>query len=140
MEPIAVEVKFKAPRETVWKALTSHKEMIQWYFEQLEDFQPVPGFTTSFSVQAGEREFVHHWEVTEVIPGERIDYEWLYPDYEGQARVSFLLEEQGGGTLLRLHCWGIETYPQHIPEFSRESCRAGWKWFLEERLKNYLEA
>lgn len=139
MEPIVVEVMYPCSREKVWNAITSHQEMVQWYFEQLEDFQPVPGFTTSFTVHSGDRDFVHQWEVTDVVPGERIDYEWLYPDYEGNGRVRFQLEDRDDHTLLRLLCWGIETFPQHIPEFSRESCTGGWKWFLEERLWQYLD-
>lgn len=139
MKPIHVEVHYNAAKETVWKALTEHKQMVEWYFKEIEDFQPVPGFITEFSVQAETREFVHRWEVTEVIPGKSISYEWLYPAFEGNSRVQFELEEDGKQTRLHLLCWGIETYPQEIPEFSAESCRAGWMWFLDKRLREYLE-
>ncbi|TDQ30646.1 SRPBCC family protein [Zeaxanthinibacter enoshimensis] len=139
MKPIIVSQTLNAPREKVWSALTNHEEMVQWYFEQIVDFKPVIGFSTDFDVTSGGRIFRHQWEVTEVVPGERITYTWNYPDYPGEGLVTFELEEDGDGTLVRVLNWGIETFPQEIPEFSSASCKAGWEYFIQGRLKEYIE-
>jgi hypothetical protein len=33
----------------------------------------------------------------------------------------------------------LQSFPGHIPEFKRESCLAGWQYFIRERLKKFLE-
>lgn len=136
--PIVVTTSFNQPAERVWRAITQREEMVQWYFEQIEAFEPRVGFETRFTVRSGGRNFVHHWRVTEVAPGRKISYDWLYPDFPGMGLVSFQLEEKEGTTQLSLFCWGIESFPQHIPEFSREACKGGWNYFITQRLAAYL--
>lgn len=53
--------------------------------------------------------------------------------------MTWELSEAPGGTRLRLIAAGIETFPQDNPAFSRESCRAGWEYFLHERLAAFLQ-
>ena len=139
MKPIVVSQILEAPKDKIWAAITEREEMVQWYFEQIREFRPVKGFSTAFDVESGGRVFRHQWEVTEVVPGERITYSWDYPDYPGEGLVSFELEEKEEGTLIRVLNWGIETFPQEIPEFSRESCKAGWEYFIQSRLREYVE-
>ncbi|NNF20291.1 MAG: SRPBCC domain-containing protein [Flavobacteriaceae bacterium] len=139
MKPIVVSQILEAPKDKIWAAITEREEMVQWYFEQIREFRPVKGFSTAFDVESGGRVFRHQWEVTEVVPGERITYSWDYPDYPGEGLVSFELEEKEEGTLIRVLNWGIETFPQEIPEFSRESCKAGWEYFIQGRLREYVE-
>lgn len=41
--------------------------------------------------------------------------------------------------MLRLVNEGLETFPRDIPECSSESCEAGWKYFIRQNLKKFLE-
>lgn len=138
-QPIIVEQSFNKTKEQVWNAITDLKQMKQWFFENIPDFIPQVGFETKFNVDAGERQFMHVWKITEVIPYEKIEYNWKYENMEGNAFVIFEIFEQGSETLLRLTNIGLETFPQDVPEFSRESCIGGWQFFINQRLKEYLE-
>lgn len=137
--PIIVEQEFNQPKETVWKAITEFDQMIQWFFENIPDFKPEIGFNTRFNVNAGERSFLHLWEILEVVPEKRIVYDWRYKDYEGRGVVTFELSEKGGQTTLKLTNEGLESFPDDIPEFTRESCLGGWNYFIKNRLKVYLD-
>jgi hypothetical protein len=33
----------------------------------------------------------------------------------------------------------LEDFPDDIPEFRRESCIGGWNYFINHRLKEYLD-
>lgn len=138
-QPIIVEQSFNKTKEQVWNAITDPNQMQQWFFENIPDFIPEVGFETKFNVDAGERQFMHVWKITEVIPYEKIEYNWKYENMEGNAFVIFEIFEQGSETLLRLTNIGLETFPQDVPEFSRESCIGGWQFFINQRLKEYLE-
>jgi hypothetical protein len=114
------------------------KEMVQWYFENIDSFLPKEGFKTQFVVESGDRTFTHQWYVTDVDAEQNITYDWKYAEYPGDAFVSWELIDKGAQTNLRLTCVGIENFPSEIPEFTRESCHAGWKYFIQEHLKEYL--
>jgi hypothetical protein len=53
--------------------------------------------------------------------------------------VTFELFKEGDGTRLRLTHIVLKDFPDDIPEFKRESGLAGWRYFLGERLKAYLQ-
>ena len=36
--PIVVEQAFNVSKETVWKAITEHDQMIQWFFDNIPEF------------------------------------------------------------------------------------------------------
>ena len=135
---IVVEQTFNKPKEVVWSAITDPNKMREWFFENIPDFIPEVGFKTRFNVDAGERQFMHIWKITEVIPFEKIVYNWRYENMYGNAFVSFELFDRDIETLLRITNLGLETFPQDIPEFSRESCTDGWEYFINQRLKEYL--
>jgi uncharacterized protein YndB with AHSA1/START domain len=139
MNQIEVQTLLSASPEAVWEAITQIEKMRKWYFENIPDFKPQVGFTTQFPVESETRIFTHVWEVTKVIPQKQICYNWSYAEYEGKANVCFVLEPVDGGTKLTLAFDGIETFPNDVPEFTEESCRAGWEYFLGESLPNYLE-
>lgn len=138
--PIIVEEIFDLPVDHVWSAITDHKEMIQWYFEDIPNFIPEVGFTTWFAVVSQGRTFTHQWEVTEVIPNQRITYNWNYAEYLGDGDVTFELIKKDNTTIIRLSMVIKQDFPDDIPEFKRESCIAGWNYFIKERLKEYLES
>jgi len=67
-EPIIVEQTFQTSIENVWKSITKIDQMHQWYFENIPTFEAKIGFETQFNVQSQDRDFLHLWKITEVIP------------------------------------------------------------------------
>lgn len=139
-QTIIVKETFPQPVQTVWRAITEVAQMRQWFFLNIPAFQAEPGFETQFSVQSESREFVHLWKIEEVEAEKRIVYNWKYEGYPGNSFVTFELSEEAGCTQIVLTHEGMESFLQDIPEFKPESCKQGWKYFIQERLKNYLES
>lgn len=137
--PIVVEETFDSPATKVWDAITKLEEMRQWFFRNIPAFEPIVGFETEFSIESGNRNFHHVWKLLEVEPGKKITYHWSYTGITGEGIVTFELSEADEQTTLRVTNEGLESFPQDIPEFSRESCTAGWEYFIRENLKTYLE-
>jgi len=137
--PIIIEIDFKTTVEKVWKALTELEQMKQWYFEQLVDFKAEAGFKTQFSLQHEGRTFTHKWKILEVIPLEKISYNWSYQEYPGSSTVTFSLNETTMGTHLHFKAIILEDFPQDIHAFKRESGLAGWNYLIGESLQKFLE-
>ena len=138
-EPIIVEQTFNKSIDTVWKSITELDQMRQWYFENIPSFKPEVGFETQFSVQSNGRTFLHVWNVTEVVPLKMITYNWKYEGLPGDSFVVFELFKQNNLTKLRVTHQVKESFPEDIPEFSRESGVEGWTFFIRKSLKEYLE-
>jgi uncharacterized protein YndB with AHSA1/START domain len=137
-QPVRVSQLLRHPAERVWNAITDHNELTRWYFENLPDFIPETGFSTSFAVHSDGRTFTHQWEIIEVIPFKQISYSWNYLEYPGNSVLTMKLTPEHGGTLLEIIHETTEDFPGDIPEFKRESCLEGWKYFLGHRLVGYL--
>lgn len=140
MEPVIVSKIINQPIEKVWRAITEHSEMTQWFFDNIPNFKAEKGFRTWFVVASEERTFYHLWEVTEVIQNEILKVEWTYPDYIKEPfLVTFQLnDESENETQIIVSAKGIEKFKDfNIPEFTRESCKGGWEYFTD-RLKEYL--
>lgn len=137
--PIIVEQVVDAPIETVWKSITEIDLMRQWYFENIPSFKAEIGFETQFNVQSGSRNFLHKWKVTDVIPQKMITYNWKYEGYPGDSFVTFELSSQNSLTKLKLTHHVQKSFPDDIPEFTRESCLGGWTFFIKQRLKEFLD-
>ncbi len=138
-DPIIVEQSFNTSIESVWKAITDVDRMRQWFFENIPSFKPEVGFETQFNVQSGDRNFLHKWKVTEVVPLKKITYNWKYEGYPGDSFVVFELFEQNNLTMLRLTHQVHESFPQDISEFKRESGVEGWTFFIRKSLKEFME-
>lgn len=138
-EPIVLEESFRAPVQSVWQALTDVRQMKKWYFEELQEFNPEVGFHTQFNVRNRDKDYLHMWTVTDVVPLKRIAYRWQYRGYTGDSTVVFELSDRERQTTLTLSVIGLDTFPQDNPDFTRESCTAGWNYFIRERLKAFLE-
>ena len=138
-DPIVVEQTYNAPPSVVWKAITDKDQMRQWFFEQITEFKPEPGFETEFNVHNEGRDFLHLWNITEVVPEQRIACGWRYGGFAGDSTVVWELSETADGTRLTLTHTGSETFSGDIPEFGRDACRGGWEYFLQQRLKEFLE-
>lgn len=138
-EPIIVEQIFNASKEKVWRSITDLNEMVNWYFDNIPDFKPVIGFKTQFNIINEGRDFLHLWKVIEAVENEKIVYNWQYEGYEGSADVHFLLLDIGDTVKLEVKVIVLEDFNENIPEFTRDSCHNGWKYFINESLYKYLE-
>ncbi|MCU4174601.1 SRPBCC family protein [Carboxylicivirga sp. N1Y90] len=137
-KPIIVKQTFNISRDRLWEIITEPTLMRQWFFAEIPDFKAEVGFSTRFNVDAGERQFMHLWEIIEVEKMCSITYDWRYEGYTGQGIVKFELEDSNNGTLLIVTSTGMESFPQEMPEFSRVSCEGGWKYFINEKLVGYV--
>lgn len=137
--PIIIKQEFNATIDNVWKAITDKNQMIIWYFENIPDFKPTVGFETSFNIHHHGKDYVHLWKVTDVIPMVKIVYSWKYEGYTGDSFVVWDLTSNDNKTILRLSHHGQSSFPQDNPDFTRESCAQGWIYFIQERLKEFLD-
>lgn len=138
-EMVRIEKDFACSSTELWQALVEPARMRHWFFADIPDFRPEPGFYVEFMVDAGERQFLHQWEVTEVEPGTKIAYRWRYEGYAGAALSVFEVSGDGNSSSLQLSFPVEEDFPDEVPEFARDACLGGWEYFTGE-LKSYLEA
>ena len=136
--PIIVEQIFNRSAAVVWQAITNVDQMTQWFFKDIPDFIPKVGFKTQFNVQTPNRDFLHLWTITEVIPLQKIVCNWKYKDYAGDSYVTFELFETRDQTKLVLTTKVTEDFDDTIEEFTYESGLSGWNYFIKERLKHFL--
>ncbi|WP_298514236.1 SRPBCC domain-containing protein [uncultured Kordia sp.] len=136
---VIVSQNFTQSVESVWKAITDVSQMRQWFFDNIPDFKAEVGFQTQFNVKAPSRDFMHLWTVTEVIPQQKLVYNWKYEDLAGDSFVTFELEEIHNETKLTLTTTVIADFPDEIPEFAHESCVAGWTYFIKQQLVAFLQ-
>ena len=137
--PVVVEQEYKVPIEKLWGALTEKEQMQQWFFTEIEEFKPAVGFETQFTIEHDGRTYVHLWKVIDVIENEKIVYDWRYQDCPGQGIVTWELSPTAAGSKSKLTNEIVESFPQDDPAFKRESCEAGWNYFLNEQLADYFE-
>ena len=138
-EPVVVQEEFSRPIRVVWEAITKSDQMTKWFFDTIPNFEPTVGFTTQFNVKAPSRDFLHLWKVEEATAPTKLVVEWRYEGIPGVGHVTKELSEIDGGTRLALTCSGMDSFPQDLPEFQRESCVGGWNYFIKEQLKAYLD-
>jgi len=137
-EPIIVEQTYNASLNRVWKAITDSSQMRQWFFENIASFKAEVGFETQFNVQPHEKNYLHIWKVTEVLIEKKIVYNWKYGGYPGNSFVIWELSSEDNLTKRRLTHQGQDSFPQDNPDFKRERCIEGWKYFICKRLKEFL--
>lgn len=137
--PVAIEQNYNASISKVWNAITEEYQMKKWYFDTMVSFKPVVGFETEFNVRSNSIDYVHIWKVTEVLTEKKITYSWKFGGYPGESLVTFEISKDNNLTKLKLTEVGIETFPQDNADFSRKSRIEGWTYFINKRLKEYLE-
>ena len=136
---VIVERTYDASPARVWRAITDPAQMKQWYLP-VTDFRPELGFETRFDQRVENKVFPHVWKVTDVVPGERISYEWHLTGNPGSSRVTFELTPDGEGTRLRVSHVGLETFRGDIhPDLHPKKIEEGWDYFMNESLPNFLE-
>lgn len=137
-QPLVVERLLNAPVNKVWEALTVKEKMRTWYFD-VSDFKPEVGFAFTFECEDKGVLFLHLCKVTAVEPNRKLSYTWKYQDFEGESLLSFELQPEGNKTRLILTHEGLETFPQHLESFTRESFTGGWDYFINKALPKYLD-
>lgn len=135
--PFVIEQTYDSSIDKVWSALTDNEKLKKWYF-QLEDFQPIVGFTFRFSGTDKGLTFWHRCVITEVIPPNKLVHTWTYEEYPGESLVTWELFAEGDKTRLRLTHTGLETFPKNNPSFAKESFAKGWTYITGTGLKNFL--
>jgi uncharacterized protein YndB with AHSA1/START domain len=138
--PVVVERTFDAPVNVVWRAITDTDRMRAWSFANLESFQPEVGFQTQFNVRKNGKDYLHIWEVTEVVPGRKIAFRWKFGGLPGDSLVTFELAAVGEKTRLTLTHEGLETFqPESHPELARGNFLKGWTQLIGSSLADFFE-
>jgi uncharacterized protein YndB with AHSA1/START domain len=137
--PIITTQEFNISAETLWDIITEPKHMTAWFFEQMQDFKPKAGFSTSFLIRHEGRKFTHQWTIVSVNAPNSIVYQWNYKEHKGDSTVTFTINPTSKGCHLTVTTITLEDFPQDIPEFKRESCIGGWQYFIKERLNAYVD-
>ncbi len=137
-DPIIIKEDFNCTKEILWEALTDLTYMKQWYFSQIQNFNAIVGFKTQFVVTVEDRTYTHIWEIIEVIPLQKITYTWQFQEHPGISTSAFEIIENKNGVSLLLTIEVLEDFPDTVPEFRRKSCIAGWEYFINGNLKNYM--
>jgi uncharacterized protein YndB with AHSA1/START domain len=134
--PLIKEFYYNVPSEKVWQTLTDMDKMKQWYFPQLQKFEPVVGYKFHFD----DNNLAYHkeWIVTKVVAGKTLAHSWAYKGYSGSSEVTFDLFAVENKTTLRVTQTGLESFPDH-PHFKRERFESGWDNLLGQNLKHLLE-
>ncbi len=139
--PIELHYQFNNSTRKLWTTLVEVDQMKKWFFDNIPDFRAEIGFSTRFLVKSEHRTFTHLWKVIEVIPENKITYNWKYEEYPGDSNITFSLVEKGNGVVeLRIWIGVIEDFPEHIPEFDRESCIGGWNYFIDDNLRKHINS
>lgn len=136
--PIVVETTVPAPRAEVWHALTDPARMRRWLFAEMHDFEAVTGFETGFDVAFDGRGYPHRWTVLDVEHEQAMRWRWRYDGYPGDSVVTWRVDDVPGGTRVRVEHEGWDTFPEADPAFGWEATRAGWAYFVQERLPAFL--
>jgi hypothetical protein len=110
-----------------------------WYFDNIPDFKAEVGFKTQFNVKAPSRDFIHIWEVTEVLHHKKLAYKRQFEGLQGESYSTFTLDEKEHITKLTLIAKATQDFDATIPEFKRESCQGGWNYFINQQLNTFLE-
>jgi uncharacterized protein YndB with AHSA1/START domain len=136
-QPLVVEKVINAPINRVWKAITDHSQMQQWYFK-MAAFEPKKGFEFAFESGPKGKMFTHVCKITEVIENRRLQHTWSYKGYDGMSVVTWELTDMGGKTKVTLTHAGLETFGDN-PDFARKNFEAGWNSIVGTNLPKFLE-
>jgi uncharacterized protein YndB with AHSA1/START domain len=134
--PLIKEFDYNASIEQVWQALTDVDKMKQWYFPQLQQFEPIVGYQFQFADE--DSAYQKEWVVTEVKEARTLAHSWAYKGYAGSSQVIFELFANENTTRLKVTQTAIESFPAHA-DFKRERFEWGWDLLLGQNLRQLLD-
>jgi len=138
--PIIVKRRFNISKEVLWTIVTDLEHMSKWFFENIPVFRAEPGFKVKFLVTNEDRKFTHQWKVKKVKEFKRLKINWTFKEYPGKSYSLFKLKDDGDGCIFTLKAVVTKDFPTDVPEFQRASCEGGWDYFINQRLKEYVES
>lgn len=129
---IEAKVEIDATPDAVWRALTDADELVRWFPLEAR-VEPGEGGSLFMSWQ---NEFSSTMPITVWEPGRRVAYAF-FPEYAPSPQVAdFLLEGEGGRTVLRVVHSGFPKDAEWDGWY--DGTRLGWGFELQS-LKRYLE-
>lgn len=132
--PLIMERVYDVPIEILWRALTNKEALKEWYFAQVEDFEPVVSYSFRFTDDGAT--YQKEWRVTQVVAGRQFAHTWAYKRYPGCSEVKFELFPEGSQTKLKITHTGLEKFPDN-PHFARHRFEWGCH-HIGDKLKDYL--
>jgi len=126
---IEKEIVIKAPRNRVWRALTTAAEFSEWFGARLDGPLQV-----GKTVKGQHKDIVFDMTVEKIEPETYFAYRWHpYPlpadvDYSNEPTtlVEFHLKDQPGGTLLTVVESGFDKIPGHRRDLAFRMNNDGW--------------
>lgn len=134
--PLIKEFNYDISIGKVWQALTDVDKMKEWYFPQLQKFEPIVGYKFQFDDNSSV--YQKEWVVTKVKDDRTLAHSWAYKGYPGSSEVIFDLFADENKTRLRVTQTDLESFPNH-PHFKRERFEWGWDNLLGQNLRQLLE-
>lgn len=130
-QDIVVDEVFPHSPQLLWRALTTSELMGRWLMAPT-GFQAVPGTRFTYQTKAaGEWDGTIHCKVLEVVPNERLVYEWKggHPSNVGYGApldtlVTWQLSPVAGGTRLRMVHSG---FVSPLNDSALKTMGEGWK-------------
>lgn len=130
---------YHVPVEKVWQALTDKDTIKKWYFD-IPDFELRVGAVFNFYEPGDARQFHHQCTIKEIIPLQKLQHTWTYPDLgKGISVLTWELSPDGDNTQVRLTHEGLEAFADLGPAFTRQNFEAGWKEIMGHSLRQFLE-
>lgn len=125
MEIIHQTYHIKAPVAKVWQALVEPKIIEQWSGASARMDEEVG---TKFELWGGDIYGIN----TLVIPQKKLGQDWYGGDWPKPSKVTFVLSEEDGATLLEIKHWDF-------PEKEKADFEDGWKRYYCGAIKDLLE-
>ncbi|WP_421946280.1 SRPBCC family protein [Pedobacter sp.] len=77
--------------------------------------------------------------MTQVEDGKKLAYTWRYDNYPGNSEITWEIFDNGDKTRVTLTHTDLESFEENGKDFSKDSFKGGWTYFLNDALKGYLE-
>jgi uncharacterized protein YndB with AHSA1/START domain len=132
---IEKEVRIRAPRATVWKALADKTEFGTWFGVRFPAGTFAAGERVAGNITyPGYEHVVMDIELVDVEPERRLSYRWhpyaIDPDVDYSSEpttlVEFTLEDADEGTLLKVVESGFDRIPLHRRDEAYRMNEGGW--------------
>jgi uncharacterized protein YndB with AHSA1/START domain len=118
--------------ETVFKALTDEKELIEWFPNQGAILEPRVGGKIEFKFLRPDGEkHTAYGRILEIVPNKRLSYSWSFiPGADSKEKITWALEPTDDGkTKITLLHTGFEKPGQKEME-SGMDYESGWAYFI----------